>query len=116
MDYQFIIISCGLRSSLQKFKNLFFFFFFFFFCRFEAVKWTITSELVYLDWLVGCLGLTAIYESILVYIEPFLREREIEERYDRWEKMYKQPTSASSCPTITLLLLLCFYFTSTVNI
>ena len=58
------------------------------------------------SWLVG-LGLTALLDSIAVYIGPSPREREKEERNDRGEKkMDKQPPPAPTaraigpCPTI----------------
>ena len=39
----------------------------------------------WIDWLI-VLGLTALWDSISVYIGPSPKEREKEERKDRWEK------------------------------
>ena len=46
------------------------------------LKASISTELV--GWL-AVLGLTALWDSISVYIGPSPKEREKEERKDRWE-------------------------------
>ena len=49
-----------------------------------------------IGWLV-VLGLTALWDSISVYIQPSPKEREKEERKDRWE--YKCPNKPPPAPT-----------------
>ena len=53
-----------------------------------------------LDWFVGWFGLTALRDSISVYIGPSRKEREKEERKDRGEKMSKQPPPAPTASAI----------------
>ena len=54
-------------------------------------------------WLVGFLGLTALSDSISVYIGPSPKEREIEERNDRRREMIDERKKCPNNPRPYLL-------------
>ena len=65
---------------------------------FQSIRYILFEKNV--DWLVGwlvVLGLTALWDSISVYIGPSPKEREKEERKDRWEQTH--PHLLQNCRT-----------------